>query len=279
LLSFVVSGGVIKRTGEIVPGIDAVQRRLIALGYPVDLGANDSNAGRFGPGTEAQLAAFQRDQGLPITGALDRATLLALDAAKPAAPQTPSAAFASVDQGGSQWVDKTRTLQPPNYVPPDLVGVDAHGRPCQGSNLFIRGIAQPALQAMIADAAKDGVDLSIISAYRSYDTQTATYNYWVNQLGQSEGDRRSAKPGHSEHQLGLALDFNLLDDSFGNSKEGAWLAANGWKYGFEMSYPQGKEPITGYTYEPWHFRYVGPEVAAKLHQSGQSLEEYFLAQQ
>ena len=84
LLSFVVSGGVIKRTGEIVPGIDAVQRRLIALGYPVDLGANDSNAGRFGPGTEAQLAAFQRDQGLPITGALDRATLLALDAAKPA---------------------------------------------------------------------------------------------------------------------------------------------------------------------------------------------------
>jgi zinc D-Ala-D-Ala carboxypeptidase len=275
-LSYVASGGALKRTGEFVPGMEAVQLRLIALGYPIDLGPANSRAGCFGPATEAQLTAFQRDHALPATGALDRATLVALDAATPA-PPVPIPAFPGVDEQGSQWVDKTRSLQPPGYLPPDLVGVDAHGRPCPGSNLSVRGIAQPALQAMIAAAARDGVDLSVVSAFRSYDTQVATYNYWVGQLGQAEGDRRSAKPGHSEHQLGLALDFNLLDDSFGGSKEGKWLAENAWKYGFAMSYPPGKESITGYTYEPWHFRYVGTELAASLHQSGQSLEEHFLS--
>ncbi len=124
-------------------------------------------------------------------------------------------------------------------------------------------------------AAKEGVKLSIVSGYRSYSTQNRLYNNYVKKDGQKEADTYSARPGHSEHQTGLAADLNKIDDNFGETKEGIWLANNCYKYGFILRYPKGKEPLTGYIYEPWHFRFIGDE-AVNLYNNGNwiSLEEY-----
>ncbi len=132
-----------------------------------------------------------------------------------------------------------------------------------------------AYNKMAADAAKEGLSFNIISSYRSYNKQVQTYNHWKSLYGKAEADRCSARPGFSEHQLGLAIDVNSCYTSFAYTKEGKWLAKNCWKYGFILRYPSvAAEKITGYIYEPWHIRYVGTELAKKLYQSGQTLEEY-----
>lgn len=125
-----------------------------------------------------------------------------------------------------------------------------------------------------AAAAEQGLDLWIVSGFRSYATQVSTYNYFVANYGQAYADTTSARPGHSEHQSGLAIDVNLVDQSFGSTTVGMWVAANAHRFGFVVRYPQGKEHITGYMYEPWHLRYLGSELAATLYSSGLTLEEY-----
>ena len=92
--------------------------------------------------------------------------------------------------------------------------------------------------------------------------------------GRAAADTYSARPGHSEHQTGLAIDLNDVTDNFGNSREGKWVAAHCHEYGFIIRYPKGKQKITGYMYEPWHVRYVGVKLATKIHDSGLTLEEY-----
>lgn len=132
-----------------------------------------------------------------------------------------------------------------------------------------------AYNRLAADAAKEGLSFNIISSYRSYQKQVQTYNHWVSLYGKEEADRCSARPGFSEHQLGLAIDVNSCYTSFANTKEGKWLAKNCWKYGFILRYPSvAAEKITGYMYEPWHIRYVGTDLAKTLYESGQTLEEY-----
>ena len=126
-------------------------------------------------------------------------------------------------------------------------------------------------------AAKNaGINLKIISGFRSYATQKTLYNNYVARDGKAAADRYSARAGHSEHQTGLAADINSLEQSFENTKEGKWLNDNCYKYGFIIRYPKGKENITGYMFEPWHIRYVGTDVATKLYNNGNwiSLEEY-----
>jgi len=123
-------------------------------------------------------------------------------------------------------------------------------------------------------AKKEGVTLQIVSGFRSYNTQKYTYNNFVNIYGVSYASISSAKAGHSEHQTGLALDISMLNQSFGDTYEGRWLANNCAKYGFIIRYPKGKESITGYMYEPWHIRYVGTILAEKITASGLCLEEY-----
>lgn len=132
-----------------------------------------------------------------------------------------------------------------------------------------------AFTKMKEDASKEGVNLKIVSGYRSYSRQKTLYNNYVSRDGKKEADTYSARPGHSEHQTGLAADLNLVDTSFENTKEGKWLANNCYKYGFILRYPKGKESITGYIYEPWHFRFIGDE-AKNLYNNGTwiSLEEY-----
>ncbi len=120
-----------------------------------------------------------------------------------------------------------------------------------------------------------GLYLYELSGFRSYTTQKNLYDRYVAADGKAEADTYSARPGHSEHQTGLALDVNSLDDSFANTAEGRWLANNAHKYGFIIRYPKGKTDKTGYIYEPWHIRYVGVEKATKIYNSGLSLEEYY----
>lgn len=132
-----------------------------------------------------------------------------------------------------------------------------------------------AFEKMKKDATKEGINLKIISGYRSYSHQQTLYNNYVKRDGKKEADRYSARPGHSEHQTGFAFDVNSLEQSFGNTKAGKWLSNNCYKYGFVLRYPKGKETITGYMYEPWHFRYIGEE-AKSLYNNGNwlTLEEY-----
>ena len=134
-----------------------------------------------------------------------------------------------------------------------------------------------AFQKMKDAASKDGITLSIISGYRSYDRQATIYHNYVQRDGKSEADTYSARPGHSEHQSGLAFDLNSLESSFANTKEGKWLNEHAYQYGFILRYPKGKTNETGYVYEPWHFRYVGEELAKKLYNDGNwvTLEAYF----
>ena len=134
--------------------------------------------------------------------------------------------------------------------------------------------AQAAFDEMQADAAAEGLNIYISSGFRSYDYQAGLYQRYVDKDGKEEADRYSARPGHSEHQTGLAFDLNSIDVSFADTKEGKWILRNCYKYGFIIRYPADKEDITGYKWEPWHIRYLGKETAQSVYDSGLCLEEY-----
>ena len=126
-------------------------------------------------------------------------------------------------------------------------------------------------------ASADGISLKVVSGFRSYSTQKSIYNNWVKKDGKAKADTYSARAGYSEHQSGLAADLNHVGSSFDNTKEAKWLEENCYKYGFILRYPKGKQGVTGYIYESWHFRYVGIPLATKLYNNGDwlTLEEYF----
>lgn len=132
-----------------------------------------------------------------------------------------------------------------------------------------------AFYQMQSAAELDGIELWIQSGYRSYSTQEAIYNNYVSMDGQEKADTYSSRPGHSEHQSGLAADINNPDESFNNTEAAEWIKNNCYKYGFIVRFPEGKEGSTGYIYESWHIRYVGEKWAKKITESGKSLEEYF----
>ena len=122
-----------------------------------------------------------------------------------------------------------------------------------------------------------GFNMWAQSGFRSYSTQKSVYNNWVKKDGKAKADTYSARAGYSEHQSGLAADLNHVGSSFDNTKEAKWLEENCYKYGFILRYPKGKQDVTGYIYESWHFRYVGIPLATKLYNNGDwlTLEEYF----
>lgn len=136
-------------------------------------------------------------------------------------------------------------------------------------------------EKMKADMATEGMVADIGSGYRSYEYQLGVIERNIARYGEEETKRTVAPAGHSEHQTGLAIDIindepeTNIEPSFAHTKEGEWLAQNSYKYGFILRYPEGKEEVTGYAYEPWHFRYVGEEMAARLFDSGKTIEEYF----
>ena len=141
--------------------------------------------------------------------------------------------------------------------------------------------ARAAYEKMATDAKTAGFELVAFSWFRSFEYQDTLYNNYVNRDGQEKADRYSARPGYSEHQTGLAFDVGekgkedlWLTEEFGETEAGKWLVENAQNYGFILRYPYGKEEITGYMYESWHFRYVGTELATKIKQANVTLEEY-----
>lgn len=119
-----------------------------------------------------------------------------------------------------------------------------------------------------------GYSMPLMSGFRSFETQDELYNDYVKADGVEVANTYSAWPGHSEHQTGLAFDVGWVDLKFANTGAGKWLANHAHEYGFIIRYPQGKEDITGYQYEPWHIRYLGVDLATKVYESGLCLEEY-----
>lgn len=183
----------------------------------------------------------------------------------------------------SLWVvvSKTYPLSNDAYRPTDLVLPDIPQRQDKSQDeRSVRQVIAPDLVSMVNDAKAQGYDLMVGSGFRSKELQSVYYNSILKASGQAVADKQSALPGKSEHQTGLALDIAYTDMSkcyleicFGTTPAGKWIAANSYKYGFIIRYPEDKTEITQYQYEPWHIRYVGKPLAKALHDSGLTLDE------
>ncbi|RRJ86780.1 hypothetical protein EG850_07095 [Gulosibacter macacae] len=173
-------------------------------------------------------------------------------------------------------VNKRNPLQPVDYYPHDLVYASAVGVPSINGHALRRD-AMTQLQRMYADAVGAGIYLNLVSGFRSYGLQSQLY-----QNAGPNRDQDTMRPGYSEHQTGLAADLGAfaegctLDTCFGGTRAGQWLAANSWRYGFILRYPQGQTHITGIMYEPWHFRFVGLQTALEYWNSPYQTYEGFL---
>lgn len=171
-------------------------------------------------------------------------------------------------------VNKLNRLQS-NYVPHDLEQISLN---YATNNKFLRKEAKENFEKLSSDAKKIGYSIIAVSAYRDYDYQENLFNNYVKEKGENYALKCSAKAGHSEHQTGLSVDVmgsNNDYDQFEKSKEFDWMKNNSYKYGFILRYPKGKEYITGFKYEPWHYRYVGKDVASIIYTEGITLEEYY----
>ena len=167
-----------------------------------------------------------------------------------------------------------------DYVPDGLASIRYYATDRSPEGRYMIKEAADQFNRMAEAAATDGFEIVMTTAYRSYGFQSTLYNNYVKAHGQTEADRFSARPGHSEHQTGLAVDISApsvgyaLTQDFEGTPEWDWLMEHAREYGFILRYPKGKTQITGYMYEPWHFRYVGVEPAKKIEESAITLEEY-----
>ena len=181
----------------------------------------------------------------------------------------------------SLWrvVSKDYPLNNPHYTPTVSLATVATRSDKPREERSLRTDILPAVEALFAAAKNQGYDLMIGSGYRSYEQQAIYYNSYVAKNGQEVADTFSARPGRSEHQTGLTFDISYvdrtcyLDTCFGDTAAGKWLATHAAEYGFILRYPKDKISVTKYTYEPWHFRYVGKDLARALSQSELALDE------
>jgi zinc D-Ala-D-Ala carboxypeptidase len=168
-------------------------------------------------------------------------------------------------------------MLPSTYAPSDLRDTGSYAL---NGGYHVRSVIGADLAAMASAARAAGAPLQVVSAYRSYAQQEATFNYWVSVSGYQQALLTSARPGHSEHQLGTTIDFtseggaapwNYAD--WATTAAGSWMKSNAWQYGFVMTYPKGETAVTCYDYESWHYRYVGKPIAAAVRGSGMTLRE------
>ena len=187
-----------------------------------------------------------------------------------------------IPEGGDetvQLVNKVCGLSK-DYKPANLQLTKYRATDRAEANQYMIDYAADAIDAMLEAAKEEGYTILVTTAYRSYSFQSTLYNNYVAQDGQAAADRYSARPGTSEHQSGLAADLTSatvnyrLTKDFGSTPEGQWLAQHAAEYGFILRYTADGEPITGYMYEPWHFRYVGVENATYIMENGLTLEEF-----
>ena len=230
--------------------------------------------GYYGMLTREAVVRFQSEYHLPQTGVVGPATKSKLNEVflHHLCPE-PTTIY-------SDYLHKKvarRPVLPADYVPPQLEEISAKVKTV--GIMCLRKDVVPSLVALFSDAKQNGIHLLVTSAYRKPEIQKDLYDFWV----QEEGDRafdEIAEPGASEHQLGTTVDltdasigYAGVDQRFGESVGGKWLMENAHNYGFTMSYPEGKEGVTGYAYEPWHWRYVGVKIATKLREEGLTLNE------
>lgn len=211
----------------------------------------------------------------------------------PTAPSTPAATASEPEPtperaSDPSWdpnsihvlVNRQNPLEPLDYEPHDLVEPEV--RITTETPQLLREEPAEALEELFAGIRAEGMELAMTSAYRSYDQQWAIYEDRVTEYGTESTDEAMARPGHSEHQTGLAADVISIDnpecihgDCFAETPEGQWVAENAPEFGFVIRYPEGAEEITGYQYEPWHLRYVGVETAQEIVEEDVTLEEYW----
>lgn len=231
--------------------------------------------GTYGPQTKAAIARFQQKVNIKPTGVFSEETRFFFDSVyfKELCPD------ADPEQDKSFENVSRRISVPLDYIPSDLIrlprSIRSIGVMCLSKEPSKR------LGEMFADARNEGHELAVFSAYRSSNTQRLLTTYYLKTMGKA-GLAGVAESGHSEHQLGTTIDISGKSiqyagpsSLFGAAKEGEWLQANSYKYGFIMSYPQGKQGETGYIYEPWHFRYVGVDIAKDIRDEGLTIQQYF----
>ena len=224
--------------------------------------------------TEAEMSSITNDV-VNISSA-DRDAVAAAIKSDPAGFLSLADEMLAEDPSLFTLVDKQHPLAS-GFVPEDLINLDDIGLLKKNKGgMQIRRIALPSLIEMNEAAKAEGLSLLHSSAYRSYVYQVKTYNYWVEQMGKEEADKVSAAPGKSQHQLGLVLDFGNIDDSYEETPEGIWQLENAWKFGWSLSFPKGKEELTGYSYECWHYRYVGKAAARMERDFFQGLQQNML---
>lgn len=161
-----------------------------------------------------------------------------------------------------------------HYIPDNLALLDN----CSLNNKYLVKEAKENFELMCQDLKKENLHLRVISSYRGYNYQKTLYDNYVLKDGKEKADTYSARPGFSEHQTGLVIDVDNGKNDFNNfedTKEFEWMINNSYKYGFILRYPYGKENITGYSYESWHYRYVGKEVSEYIFHNDLTLDEYY----
>lgn len=262
-----------------------MRKKAIILGTCVILcvGALSAGLGRFQAGSEAGVAESSPDayEYYYNTEAPEDADV---KDAKGASTKKDKEKYIEVDTQPDSYTVLVNRDYPisKDYVPADLVVPDvAFSFVGTYEKSYVRERAARALEKLFAGASQSGYTLKAVSAYRSYARQMQIYNNNVRTRGKETTNKVSAKPGTSEHQTGLVIDVSsesvgcALEESFGQTPEGKWLKKNCYKYGFIIRYPKDKTEITGYSYEPWHIRYVGKNLAKYLKKNTLTLEEYY----
>jgi D-alanyl-D-alanine carboxypeptidase len=248
-----------------------LRRALVATGVVLVVFAALNLVGAVGGDDDEQTATTTTSESttttIPALPACAEADVQVLD--------DPAAAWATV------MVDTARAL-PSGFGPNDLRNIADAGFPLT-DGLAVRSLVVSDLDALRQAAAANGTPLGILAGYRSFAQQQDLYDRRVDELGDAEAGSRVARPGHSEHQLGTTIDVTSegdtdVDQSWGATAAGQWVATNAHKYGFLLSYPPDASDRTCYDYEPWHLRYVGREMAADVIDSGLSLREYLWQQ-
>jgi LAS superfamily LD-carboxypeptidase LdcB len=251
--------------------ISYIQSYLLDL-YP-DLTLKSDGA--LGAITSSALVDFQIDENIPTTGVVDSKTreafneLLLSELCPERTGEDVDLLYPinKVNEVSSDFIPDNLTVLP-DYVHPKGI-------------VCLKDFASESYIKMFDDAKKENITLGVTSGFRKYEIQDYLFNLYTETMGLAEASRVSALPGHSEHQLGTTMDLTGSSIGFASTSklmssniEGNWLEENAHKYGFVMSYPEGKESITGYSYEPWHYRYVGVDVAEAVKDSGLTLGEY-----
>lgn len=260
------------------------RRQIVAGGAVLLLGGAAIGIGAAIGGARSGASSTGTPSAGPAAEPSSASPSSAASSAAPAPSPTPAGidlAANSIDDPTSPWVvvNKLRTLDPPDYVPADLTYPDVS----YVNEQPMRPPTAAAIEQLFAAAQSEaGLSLAVQSAYRSYDTQVSVYAGWVASRGQAGADATSARPGHSEHQTGWAVDVTgasgecALEICWGDTAEGVWVGENAYRFGLIVRYRADSTPVTGYESEPYHLRYVGTELAAFMRERGiETLEAVF----